>query len=137
MEAERLKPVEIKGLKPPGPTIPVAPVVDTTSVEEPFIPDWDGDKQDQTGTVSTWSSGPNSEWAAAAAKDQDTKRTIGTDERSMVSDGLYSLTIGQGAITPGGWRAKNKVHQTPIAELRTADPLSTMIHREQGFKLLA
>ena len=54
----------------------------------------------------------------------------------MVSDGLYSLTIGQGAVAPGGWRAKNKIHATAVAELRTADPFPTMIHRGQGFKLL-
>ena len=59
----------------PSSSVPEAPVVDTTSVEEPFVPNWDGDEQGTAGTVPAWSSGQNSEWAAAAAaKDQDIQK---------------------------------------------------------------
>ena len=119
---------------------PVAPVVDTMSVEEPFVPNWDGDEPGTFEADSTWSAGPNSEWAAAA-REPTAGKTIDTDERSMMAAGLYSITVGQGATVVDqkgwAWKPRNKIDQIPIARLQQAEPIDTeVLQREQGFMLL-
>ena len=58
----------------------------------------------------------------------------------MMATGLYSITVGQGAVVNDkgwGWKPKNKIHQVAVAQLCNAEPLATeVIQQEQGLKLL-